>query len=49
MFRIAAINLTNVGYKGQPQALIDLVRSSAGAVAIKSTGMEPIDQNPPAK
>jgi len=25
------------------------VRSSAGAAAIKSTGMEPIDQNLPAK
>jgi molybdate transport system substrate-binding protein len=37
------------GEKPSAQALIDLVRSSAGAVAIKSTGMEPIDQNPPAK
>ncbi len=37
------------GEKPSAQALIDLVRSSAGAAAIKSTGMEPIDQNPPAK
>jgi molybdate transport system substrate-binding protein len=35
--------------KPSAQALIDLVRSSAGAAAIKSTGMEPIDQSPPAK
>jgi molybdate transport system substrate-binding protein len=35
--------------KPAAQALIDLVRSSAGASAIKSTGMEPIDQNPPTK
>jgi tripartite-type tricarboxylate transporter receptor subunit TctC len=27
LFRIAAMNLTNVGYKGQPQALIDLITS----------------------
>ena len=39
------------GTKEKPsaQALIDLMRSSAGAAAIKNTGMEPIDQNPPAK
>ncbi len=40
-----------VGTREKPsaQALIDLVRSSAGAAAIKSAGMEPIDRNPPAK
>ena len=39
------------GTKEKPSAhaLIDLLRSSAGAGAIKSTGMEPIDQNSPAK
>ena len=39
------------GSKEKPsaQALIDLVRSSAGAAAIKSAGMEPIDQGQPAK
>lgn len=39
------------GSKEKPsaQALIDLVRSSAGAAAIKSAGMEPIDQSQPAK
>jgi molybdate transport system substrate-binding protein len=35
--------------KPSAQALIDLVRSSAGAAAIKSAGMEPIDQSQPAK
>jgi molybdate transport system substrate-binding protein len=39
------------GSKEKPsaQALIDLVRSSAGAAAIRSAGMEPIDQGQPAK
>jgi molybdate transport system substrate-binding protein len=35
--------------KPSAQALIDLVRSSAGAAAIAHTGMEPVGQNPPAK
>jgi molybdate transport system substrate-binding protein len=45
----SAAIVAGTGEKPSAQALIDLVRSSAGAVAIKSTGMEPIDQNPPAK
>jgi molybdate transport system substrate-binding protein len=35
--------------KPSAQALIDLIRSSAGAAAIARAGMEPIEQNPPAK
>jgi molybdate transport system substrate-binding protein len=40
---------TGTKEKPSAQALIDLLRSSVGAAAIKSTGMEPIEQNPPAK
>ncbi|HEV7878251.1 hypothetical protein [Bradyrhizobium sp.] len=40
---------TDTKEKPSAQALIDLVRSNAGAAAIKSTGMEPIEQNPPAR
>ncbi len=40
---------TGTKEKPSAQALIDLLRSNAGAAAIKSTGMELIDQNPPAK
>ena len=35
--------------KPSAQALIDLLRSSAGAAAIKSAGMEPIDRSPATK
>jgi len=35
--------------KPSAQALLDLMRSSAGVAAIKSAGMEPIDPNPSAK
>jgi molybdate transport system substrate-binding protein len=40
---------TGTKEKPSAQALIDLVRSNVGAAAIKSTGMEPIDQSSPAK
>ncbi len=47
----SSISAIATGTKEKPstQALIDLLRSNAGAAAIKNTGMEPIDQNLPAK